>query len=88
VAHSVSARKRVRQNIKHRAANRRRKADIKETIKAFDDALQAGDKKKAAEQLRVCYKQLDQIAARGTIHKNAAARKKARLAIRLSKAGA
>ena len=83
---SNSAKKRVRQNVKHNARNRKRKADIKDAVKAFDDAIRAGDKKKAAEQLQRCYKSLDQVAAKGTIHKNAAARRKARLAQRLNKA--
>ena len=42
----------------------------------------------AAEQLKLVYKQLDKVAAKGTIHKNAASRKKSRLASQLNKAGA
>ena len=84
MAHSISAKKRIRQNTKARAHNRRRKGLLKDTVKAFDDAVSSGDAKKAAEQLGPCYKALDQVAAKGTIHKNAAARKKQRLAKRLS----
>ena len=86
MAHSVSARKRTRQNVRRRDRNRRRKRQVQDSLKAFDQALQGGDKDKAAEQLSACYKKLDQIAAKGTIHKNAAARKKARLAKKLSAA--
>jgi len=84
VAHSLSAKKRIRQNIKRRSRNRWRKQRIKEAVKAFEEAVVAGDAEAAAKQLQVCYKQLDQVAAKGTIHKNAAARRKARLARRLS----
>ncbi len=83
--HSVSAKKRMRQNIKRRAHNRGRKKTVKEAIRAFDDAVEAGDAEKASQQLRECYKQLDKIAEKGTIHKNNAARKKARLTRKLSK---
>lgn len=86
MAHSISARKRARQNIRRRARNRRRKAKVKDTIRAFDEAILAGDKKKADEQLKLCYKRLDQIASKGTMHKNTAARKKSRLTMRLAKA--
>ena len=82
----ASATKRLRQNVKERSRNRWRKDRIKQAVKDFDDALQAGDKDKAAENLKVVYKQLDQVAAKNTIHKNAAARQKSRLAKRLAKA--
>ena len=39
VAHSLSAKKRIRQNIKSRSRNRGRKARIHELEKAFDQAL-------------------------------------------------
>ena len=84
MAHSLSAKKRIRQNIKRRGRNRWRKERVKEAIKAFEDAVVSGNAKVAAEQLQACYKQLDQVAAKGAIHKNAAARKKSRLARRLS----
>ena len=84
MARSLSAKKRIRQNAKRRGRNRWRKDRIKEAVKAFDAAVQAGDAARAAEQLRICSKRLDQVAAKGAIHKNAAARRKARLAKRLS----
>jgi len=86
VAHSLSAKKRIRQNIKRRARNRWRKTEIKQAVKAFDQALRDGQADQAAEQLKLCYKSLDHVAAKGTIHKNTAARRKARLAKRLNKA--
>lgn len=85
MAHSLSAKKRVRQNIKRRARNRRRKAQVKQAVKQFDSAVQANNAAQAAQQLRLLYKTLDQVAAKGTIHKRAAARKKSRLARRLNK---
>jgi small subunit ribosomal protein S20 len=87
VAHSSSAKKRIRQNIKRRSRNRWRKMQVKEAVREFNDALRTGDRAKAAEQLKVVYKRLDTVAAKGTIHKNAAARKKSRLARKLNQAG-
>lgn len=86
MANSLSAKKRIRQNAKRRGRNRWRKQQIKDAVKEFDEALSAGDKDKAAEQLRVVYKRLDKVASKGTIHKNAAARQKSRLAQRLHRA--
>ena len=43
---------------------------------------------KAAECLKVVFKQLDQVAATGTIHKRTADRRKSRLTQQLNKAGA
>ena len=83
MAHSLSAKKRIRQNTKRRALNRWRKDQIKDVVKAFEDAIHDGDRDKAAEHLKACYKTLDKVAAKGTIHKNAGARKKAQLAKKL-----
>ena len=85
MAHTASAKKRIRQNSYRRALNRWRKGEIKDVVRDFELAVKAGDKGKAAEALNACYKQLDTIAAKGTIHKNAAARTKSRLARRLAR---
>ncbi len=79
MAHSLSAKKRIRQNAKHRARNRARKGAIKAELRAFNQVLASGDKTKAAEALKSAIKKVDQIAAKGTIHKNTAARRKSLL---------
>jgi small subunit ribosomal protein S20 len=86
VAHSLSAKKRVRQNLKRRARNRARKDQIKDQVKAFTAQLTAGKFDKAAEELRKTVQKLDRIAGKGTIHKNTAARKRSRLTKRLNAA--
>ena len=78
-----SAKKRMRQNIKRQAANRARKSRVKTQIKKFMEAVAAGDRDQAEQQYRVTAKMLDQTAAKGVIHVNEAARRKARLAKRL-----
>ena len=84
MAHSISAKKRVRQNEKRRARNRARKADIRGEVKTFTAALTAGDVSKAEQELNKVVVLLDRTAARNTIHKNAAARKRSRLTKRLN----
>jgi small subunit ribosomal protein S20 len=88
VAHSLSAKKRVRQTIKLRARNRTRKETIKVAVKAFDAALTAGDAVKAKAELITVVKKLDRVASKHTIHKNTAARKRSRLTKRLNKLAA
>lgn len=84
MAHSLSAEKRIRQNEKHRERNRARKSVIKTQIRKFNDALRDHDVAQAQEQFRVVTKKLDQTAAKGALHKNMVARKKARLAKQLN----
>ncbi len=88
MANSPSAKKRMRQDVKRRARNRWRKNQIKDVVKKFDELIEDGNTTDAAEQLKVCFSTLDKIAQKGTIHKNAASRKKARLSKRLDKANA
>jgi small subunit ribosomal protein S20 len=84
VAHSLSAKKRVRQNLRQRARNRARKESIKVELKAFTVAAATGDPAKAEAELRKVASRLDKVAAKGTIHKNTAARKRSRLAKRVN----
>ena len=88
MAHSLSAKKRVRQNMKRRARNRARKEQIKDSVKGFTAAITSGKLDKAADALRAVVQKLDRVATKGTIHKNAAARKRSRLTKRLNAARA
>jgi small subunit ribosomal protein S20 len=88
VAHSLSAKKRIRQNVKRRARNRARKDQIKSQVKTYVTALSSGDFAKAETELRNVTRRLDKVAAKHTIHKNAASRKRSRLARRLNAAKA
>jgi len=84
VAHSLSAKKRVKQNEKRRIINRSRKSRIKTQAKRFEATLEKGDVETAGEQLRLLTKKLDKTAATSTMHKKTAARKKSRLAKKLN----
>ena len=84
MAHSLSAKKRVKQNVKRNVTNRVRKSRVKTQIKHLETALSSGDAKAASEQYRLVAKNLDKTAATSTMHKNTAARKKSRLAKQLN----
>jgi small subunit ribosomal protein S20 len=84
VAHSLSAKKRVRQNEKRRTINRARKSQIKTQTKHFEATLTQGDPDKAKEQYRLVAQKLDKVAATSTMHKRTAARRKSRLAKQLN----
>ena len=57
-----------------------RKVKVKDQVKSFTAALTVGDFGKAETDLRQVVRRLDKVAAKGTIHKNTAARKRSRLA--------
>ena len=84
MAHSLSAKKRMRQNTKRRAMNRVRKSQTKTQVKRFEDALASGDVGAATEQFHLVVKKLDKTASTSAIHKKTAARKKSRLAKKLN----
>ena len=85
MAHSVSARKRIRQNVKRQERNRSRKTRIKTEVHKLDTVVHTGDKAAAAAQLKTTSRVVDKVAATGTIHRNKAARLKSRLAKRVNK---
>ena len=81
-----SAAKRLRQNTLRRTRNRSAKRDVSTRIKRVEEALSEGNPDRARELFRVATKKLDQAAAKGIIHRNAAARHKSRLAAKLKAA--
>lgn len=86
MANTQSAKKRIRQNIKHRAINRWRLRTMRTAIKAFDNAVAVGDLGEAANTFRTASAVVDKTAQKGVIHRNQAARRKSRMSARLKKA--
>ena len=84
MAHSLSAEKRIRQNIKCRARNRWRKEKFRAAIKQYQETILHGSVDDAQKQLQAIYKILDQTAAKGAIHKKTASRYKSRLSAKLN----
>jgi small subunit ribosomal protein S20 len=83
VAHSLSAQKRVRQNEKHRVRNRSVKSELKTEVKNLLALVHDRNLAEAKKYLVKVYKKLDQVAAKGVIHRNTASRRKSRLALRV-----
>lgn len=82
-----SAAKRLRQNIKRRLRNRSIKRSVKTQCHKVITAIAQGNADLARAEFRLAVKKLDQAAAKGVIHRNAAARHKARLASKMKAAG-
>jgi small subunit ribosomal protein S20 len=75
-----SAIKKAKQDIHAREHNRGVRDEYKEASKKVRKFAESGDIKKATEALKEAYSKIDRAAKRNVIHKNNAARRKARLA--------
>ena len=80
MANIKSARKRARQAVKLRAHNMSLRTAARSAIKDVKKAIAAGDKAAAANALTRSQAVIDRVAAKGVVHRNAAARHKSRLA--------
>ncbi len=80
-----SAMKRDALSKQFRAKNRADKTALKNIIKKFDAAVEAGDKAVAEVNYKAAVKAVDQAAAKGLIHKNNAAHKKSAMTVKLNK---
>ena len=87
MAHSNSAKKRIRQNITRRARNRWHMRTMRGAIKAFDHAVSHGNKDEATQAFRTATKVVDRTAQKGVIHRNQASRRKSRMNARLKAMG-
>jgi small subunit ribosomal protein S20 len=76
--------KRNKQNEAARVRNKGTRSALKTKIKKFTETASAGNAEASAESYKDAAKALDKAASKGAIHKNTAARKKSRLAKRLS----
>ncbi len=79
MAHSLQARKRIRQTERHTERNRARRSRIRSLIKSVEEAITAGDATAAAEALRLAQPHIMRGVAKGVVQKNTASRKISRL---------
>ena len=86
MAHTLSAKKRIRQNLAHRAVNRWRLRAMRDAIKNFRDRIVHGTADEATEQFRLASRIIDRTAQKGVIHKNQAANRKSAMAKRVTTA--
>lgn len=86
MANIKSAKKRISVTAKKTAINRMRKSQVKTAIRRFDEAIAEGNMELANSSFKYAQKKIMQVAAKGTLHKNAASRKVSRLAAKLNAA--
>ena len=79
MAHSVSAKKRIRQNAKKRLHNKAIRSAIATQVKKLHAAIASGNTEQSRAHLTQTVIVLDKAASKGLIHKNAASRSKSRL---------
>jgi len=87
VANIRSQIKRNRQTIKRHDRNKAVRSELRTRTKTANAAI-AEDVTEADEQIRMAIKRIDKAAAKGVIHKNQAANRKAKLMKRAAKASA
>jgi len=79
-----SAIKRVKVSEKRRARNASQKSALRTAVKTYEAIVASNNVESAKEALINASKKLDKAASKGLIHKNAANRKKSRLAKKLN----
>ena len=82
-----SAKKRVRVTAAKTLQNKMVKTQLKNAIKKYTVALEAGDMEAAQATYKAAVKKIDQAAAYGIIHKNQAAHKKSQFTKKLNAMG-
>lgn len=82
-----AAKKALRQSRTNQKRNYNTRARYKKAIREVDDAVKAGKVEDAVKALPKAQKEIDMAEKKNILHKNTAARKKARLARVIAKAG-
>jgi len=83
MANHKSAEKRARQTKRRTAINVSRRSRVRSSVKKVEVALASGDAEAARKALQSAQPELARGVAKGTMHKNTAARKMSRLAKRV-----
>ncbi|MFP6777859.1 MAG: 30S ribosomal protein S20 [Alphaproteobacteria bacterium] len=79
MAHTVQAKKRIRQLVKSTEINRTRMSRIRTYMQNVEHAIQSGDKPAAQEALKVFQPEIMRGVTKGVLHLNMAARRISRL---------
>lgn len=75
-----AAKKALRQSVKRRARNIKRKQAVKSVLKQIKDLVGQGKKQEAEKLLPLAYKNIDKALKKKVIKPNTASRKKSRIA--------
>ncbi|MDF1597730.1 MAG: 30S ribosomal protein S20 [Acidimicrobiia bacterium] len=79
MANIKSQMKRNRQNEVRRVRNKGLSSELKTRVKNTLEAAEAGEAEKAEELSRLAQRRIDMAVTKGVLHKNTAARRKAKL---------
>lgn len=83
MAHTISAKKRIRQAERRTVRNRARTSRIRTFVRKVEDAVRAGDKNAAEAAFKAMMPELHKGVSKGLLHRNTAARKLSRLSARI-----
>jgi small subunit ribosomal protein S20 len=84
MANTKSAKKATRVIARRTAVNKARRTRMRSTWRSVEEAIAAGDAKKAQEALRAAESATMKAATKGVVHKNLASRKVSRLSKRIA----
>ena len=87
MAHTVQAKKRIRQLLKHTDNNRMRMSRIRTYMRNVEQAIDSGDKPAAQEALKAFQPEIMRGVTKGVLHLNMAARRISRLNKRIKALG-
>jgi small subunit ribosomal protein S20 len=87
MANTSSARKAARQITRRTGVNQTRRTRMRNYVREVEEAIAAGDAKKAQTALAVAEPEIMHAAQKGVMHKRAASRKVSRLVARVRKLG-
>ena len=87
MAHSVQAKKRIRQLTNHTKINRMRMSRIRTYMRNVEQAIESGDKSAAQEALKAFQPEIMRGVTKGVLHKNMAARRISHLNTRIKALG-
>jgi len=83
MANTTSAKKAVRKIAKRTSVNRARRSEMRTYVRKVEEALAAGDVAAATAAFTTAEPIIMRAAQKGIVHKNTAARKDSRLAVRV-----
>lgn len=83
MAHTPSARKRIRQNKRRADINRMRVSRIRTYLRKVEEAIAGGDKNSAEAAFREAQPELMRGVTKGIVHRNTVSRKLSRLSGRI-----
>jgi small subunit ribosomal protein S20 len=84
MAHTISAKKRIRQTARRTILNKSRTSRIRTYVRKVEEAVRAGDKKAAEAAYKAMMPELHKGVSKGLLHRNTVARKLSRLSTRIN----